>query len=252
MGEVLWRTCVQEWWTGNATSLWLAWKSKSSAPKKIPQKISLKCKCRHKNITTEIFCWRYFFPFNGFWALAFSVDAETAHRLSMYKSITKPFCWPDVPFIGPSAALALWPSSKFISLCWVTQFFSFLSVCWDCHLSQDFLSFLPRFFGKTVLSSLTLKGSKIHFSSLKFVLIYFHLFSVDHVSWVLIERARQILKHNKKSADLHASWRDWAKFRRIMSTNSRFGVRHFVGSSQYAYFSSTCFLCGSIAPLKLT
>jgi hypothetical protein len=42
-------------------------------------------------------------------------------------------------------------------------------------------------------------------SSLKFVLIYFHLFSVDHVSLFLIERARQILKHNKKSADFHAS-----------------------------------------------
>jgi hypothetical protein len=33
-----------------------------------------------------------------------------------------------------------------------------------------------------VLSGLRLKSSKIHFSSLKFVLIYFHLFSVDHVS----------------------------------------------------------------------
>jgi hypothetical protein len=43
-------------------------------------------------------------------------------------------------------------------------------------------------------------------------LIYFHLFSVNHVSWFLIERARrQILKHNKKSDDFHASRRDWAK-----------------------------------------
>jgi hypothetical protein len=53
-----------------------------------------------------------------------------------------------------------------------------------------------------------------------------------NVSWFLIECARQILKHNKKSAD---SWRDWAKFRHIMSTNSRFGVRNLVGSSHYCH-----------------
>jgi hypothetical protein len=31
--------------------------------------------------------------------------------------------------------------------------------------------------------------------------------------------------------------RDWAKFRRIISTNSPFWVRNLVGSSKYAYFS---------------
>jgi hypothetical protein len=40
--------------------------------------------------------------------------------------------------------------------------------------------FERQFGGKIVLSGLRLKSSKIHFSSLKFVLIYFHLFSVNH------------------------------------------------------------------------
>jgi hypothetical protein len=41
---------------------------------------------------------------------------------------------------------------------------------------------IERFGGKTVLSGLRRKSSKIHFSSLKLVLIYFHLFSIDYVS----------------------------------------------------------------------
>jgi hypothetical protein len=32
------------------------------------------------------------------------------------------------------------------------------------------------------------------------------------------------------------TWRDWAKFRRIIPTNSHFGIENLVGSSKYTYF----------------
>jgi hypothetical protein len=49
-------------------------------------------------------------------------------------------------------------------------------------------------------------------------------YSADHVSWFLNTTKSQL------------TWRDWAKFRRIIPTNSHFGVENLVGSSKYAYF----------------
>jgi hypothetical protein len=60
------------------------------------------------------------------------------------------------------------------------------------------------------------------------------------IHWEVLSKSWDILSKHLRSWNTtksHASWRDWAKFRRIMSTSSRFGVRNLVGSSQYAYFS---------------
>jgi hypothetical protein len=70
--------------------------------------------------------------------------------------------------------------------------------------------FERQFGGKTVLAGLRLKSRKKHFLSLKFVLIYFHLFSsfmsadfqLSAPVAVRPTRPRQILKRNKKSADI--------------------------------------------------
>jgi small-conductance mechanosensitive channel len=70
--------------------------------------------------------------------------------------------------------------------------------------------------------------------SLKFVLVYFHLFSVNHVSWFLYEQARQILKHNKKSADFHAYHKEIEL--NFDASNSRFRVRNIVGSSKQGVY----------------
>jgi hypothetical protein len=109
-----------------------------------------------------------------------------------------------------------------------------VNVLRDSHklLATPNREFERQYGGKTVLSGLRLK--KQYNSLFKFK-ICFDLFSVDHVSWFLIELACHILKHKRKSTDFHASYRDWANF--DASCQQILGLESEIlwGNSQYAY-----------------